>query len=99
MLTYGLDTFDITDTKNLNNALAALVAKHFPDRKELGAMMLADAIDCLAQKIDAVEDGRSGGFTIHPGIEADALDALFAHGMTRKVKLAGGVLRRSAVHA
>lgn len=94
MLTYGLDTFNIGSAIPLNNALTAIITKHYPQNIELGAMALEGTLDRLAQKMDALEDGRSGGFLIHPGIEADTLEALFSHGMARKVKLVDGSLRR-----
>lgn len=93
--TYGLDVFGIDDAGAVNAELAAIITKHYADRKELGASVLVSTIEELAQKCEAIDDERSTGYRLSEPFAQDVFDALVAHGMKLCVTRYADTLRRA----
>ena len=91
-LTSGLDTFGISDFKATNQKLIEVVAKFYRERMELGAMRLSDTLNSLAQKCEAIHDGRSSGFWLRESFEQGVFDVLNAQGTNFRVKRDGDKL-------
>lgn len=93
--TYGLDTFGIDDATAVNASLAATIAKHYAGREELGAAMLVSTLNELAQKCEAIVDGRSSGYRLADHFAQDVFDVLVLHGMQLGVKRVDDALRQA----
>ncbi len=59
--TYGLESFGIDATDELNTEIIKLINLHFKD-EETGYVVFTDILEELHQKCEAIQDGRSKAF-------------------------------------
>lgn len=95
-MTVSLQDFMLTDEERASRELLSLVCAEGQDKQAKRAFWLDIAIDELAHKCEAIDDGRSKGFWLTDAFAQQVFDILKAAGMALAVRREGEHLLRPA---